>query len=40
MQKPQSRGDATIVINRWLEILRYGAEISVSMTTSAHGVLL
>jgi hypothetical protein len=26
MQKPQSRGDATIAMNRWLEISRSGAE--------------
>jgi hypothetical protein len=25
MQKPQSRGDAAIAMNRWLEILRSGA---------------
>ena len=26
IQKPQSRGDATIAMNRWLEILRSGAD--------------
>src|SRR5271163_659806 len=33
MQKPQSRGDATIAMSRWLEILRSGAELEQARAT-------
>ena len=34
MQKPQSRGDVAIAMNRWLEILRSGADVPIVAPTS------
>jgi hypothetical protein len=39
MQKPQSRGDATIAMNCWLEILGSGAEPPIELEQALATIL-